>query len=81
MTPNVQRKDSSNNLIPSSNKNLPPKPANNNVSYKMPPKPTPLIPSKGNISVDYNRPGSSRERANSKVNNSARDISARDRSK
>jgi len=62
MTPSVNRKD--NNLLPpTSNKNLPPKPVNNgnnNVSYKLPPKPTPIMPTKQNYSVDISRPYSSR---------------------
>lgn len=65
MTPSVNRKDYNNNLLPNSNKNLPPKPSynnnvpsNNNVIYKLPPKPTPLIPSKQNNSIDYSRSGS-----------------------
>jgi hypothetical protein len=63
MTPSMNKKDNNVLLPPSSHKNLPPKPvqqANNNISYKMPPKPTPLIPSKQNNSVDYSRPGSSK---------------------
>jgi hypothetical protein len=53
MTPSLNKKDSQ--IPPSSNKNLPPKPQNNNVSYKLPPKPTPLIPSKQNNSIDYSK--------------------------
>lgn len=62
MTPSTNKKDN-NILPPSSNKNLPPKPNQNhgnNASYKLPPKPSPLIPSKQNNSVDYSRPYSSR---------------------
>lgn len=55
MTPNLHKKEPNSILPPSNNKNLPPKPMqnnlpNNNVSYKLPPKPTPLIPSKQNNS-------------------------------
>ena len=65
MTPSINKKDSNSILPPSSHKNLPPRPVqhinpNNNVSYKLPPKPTPLIPSKQNNSIDYSRPHSSR---------------------
>jgi len=61
MTPSVNKKEPNHFLPPTSNKNLPPRPnhpssnLNNNVSYKMPPRPTPLIPSKQNNSVDYSR--------------------------
>lgn len=63
MTPNLNKKEPNYMLPPSNNKNLPPKPVqpnnvNNNVSYKLPPKPTPLIPSKQNNSFDYPRPSS-----------------------
>ena len=73
MTPSIQRKDN-HNIVPNSNKNLPPKPAynNNNASYKMPPRPSGLA--ENNNSVDYGRPGSSRERVN-EGRNSSRDKS------
>lgn len=70
MTPGTNRKDSNVILPPSSNKNLPPKPNQNhanNVSYKLPPKPTPIMPSKQNNSVDSSRPYSSREKAQQMV--------------
>ena len=51
MTPSLNKKEPNSMLPPASNKNLPPKPVqsnniNNNISYKMPPKPSPLVPSK-----------------------------------
>lgn len=61
ITPSINKKDANCILPPTVNKNLPPKPIqnpNNNVSYKMPPKPSPLIPSKQNNSFDYPRPSS-----------------------
>lgn len=75
MTPSMNKKEPNCILPPTGNKNLPPKPVqnpNNNVSYKLPPKPSPLIPSKQNNSVDYSRP-SSRERG--------QQLSQRERSK
>ena len=69
MTPSVNKKDQY-MMPPSSNKNLPPKPVQNNgnnVNYKLPPKPTPLIASKQNNSVDYSRPYSSRQKAQLQV--------------
>lgn len=77
MTPSMNKKEPNCILPPTNNKNLPPKPVhainpNNNISYKMPPKPSPLIPSKQNNSVDYSRP-SSRERG--------QQLSQRERSK
>jgi len=79
MTPSINRKEPSHYLPPSSNKNLPPRPnhppnLNNNISYKMPPRPTPLVSSKQNNSVDYSRshskerPGSQSGRDRSKEN-------------
>lgn len=63
MTPSMNKKEPNHFLPPTSNKNLPPRPnhipnISNNISYKMPPKPTPLIPSKQNNSVDYSRSNS-----------------------
>lgn len=76
MTPSLNKKEINCMLPPTSNKNLPPKPVqhnpNNNVSYKLPPKPSPLVPSKQNNSVDYSRP-SSREKG--------QQLSQRERSK
>jgi hypothetical protein len=54
MTPQIPKKDAL--ILPNANnKNLPPKPIQNN-NYKMPPKPSNNIPSsKQNNSVDYSR--------------------------
>jgi hypothetical protein len=54
----VQNNHNQNNIHP---QQLPPKPQNNQPQmYKLPPKPSPLIPSKQNNSYDY-PPQSSRE--------------------
>jgi hypothetical protein len=57
MTPQVQKKDGL-VLPPANNKNLPPKPVsnnNNNMNYKLPPRPNNQIQPKNNNSVDYSR--------------------------
>jgi hypothetical protein len=61
MTPQVQKKDC--NLPPlSSNRNIAPKPPMpyqnniiNNMAYKLPPRPNPLVPSRQINSIDSSR--------------------------
>jgi hypothetical protein len=81
MTPSLNKKEPNCILPSTNNKNLPPKPVqnnpNNNVSYKLPPKPSPLVPSKQNNSVDYSRPSSRDNSSREK----GQQIAQRDRSK